>query len=406
VSDLSLAVPVPRTASADALRRILFANVLSLLGDGLLLPFAALYFMAAFGFAAAAAALVLAAMTGSGVLLTAPAGALIDRLGARRATAAATLLQGVACASLAFTATLPAAVAAAVLFGAGRAVARPGVDAIIGELSEGAERTAAFAALNVAINVGFGAGAALGGLIASFGTGGLRWLFLLDAASYLVFAVVVHAAPDVRVEGRTASTGGYRAVLGDRSFLLVLAIAVTGFVALTQIDVAFSLFTVATLGLPVGIVGLAGLANTLAVIALQGPIVRRTAGQPRTRLLAFGAAGLAGCWCLAGLAEVLPGGTLPSAALIAALGTMGVAETMLVPVVFGLANDLAPDDLRGRYNGLLWGAVGSAFAIGPLAGGSLVGAGLAPVWLAGLLLCAAATAALTRPLGRSLGELC
>jgi MFS family permease len=392
----SIAVQLPQFAPSNrgAVRRILAGNLVSLVGDGMLLPFAALYFVLQHDFRPAQAALVLAAMLGSSVLLTVPGGAVLDRLGVRRATTAATLVQGVACFALALAATVPAALAAALLYGAGRAVARPGVDAVVSDLTEGLDRTRTFAWLNMATNLGLGAGAALGGAVASFGGGGLRLLFVVDAVSYVLFAAVLQGAPDVTVDGHAPAHGGYRAVVRDRRFLRVLAIAFVGFVALTQIDVSFSLFTVSTVGLPVGIVGLAGLANTLAVIAFQAPIVRVTGRFPRSRLVVLGAAGLALCWALTGLAAVLPGSVLPAAALIAALGTMGLAETLLVPVVFTMANELAPAELRGRYNGALWAVVGAAFAAGPLAGGALVGAHLAALWLALLVACAGATAAL------------
>lgn len=396
----SIAVQLPPLARTHqgAVRRILAGNLVSLVGDGMLLPFAALYFVREHDFRPAQAALVLAAMLGSSVLLTVPGGAVLDRLGVRRATMAATLVQGVACFALAFAATVPAALAAALLYGAGRAVARPGVDAVVSDLTEGADRTRTFAWLNMATNIGLGAGAALGGAVASVGGGGLRLLFVVDAVSYVLFAAVLQGAPDVATEERAATHGGYRAVLRDRAFLRVLAIAFVAFVALTQIDVSFSLFTVSTVGLPVSIVGLAGLANTLAVIVFQEPIVRVTGRFRRSHLVALAAAGLTLCWGLTGLAAVLPGSVLPAASLIAALGMMGLAETLLVPIVFTLANELAPAELRGRYNGALWAVTGAAFAAGPLAGGALVGAHLAALWLALLVGCAAATAGLARRL--------
>ena len=395
MSELSLPVPFPRTA--DPVSRILAGNVVSLLGDGMLLPFAALYFMHAFDFSPAGAALVLAAMMGGSVVLTAPGGVLLDRFGTVGATAAATVLQGIACIGLAFSSHLTAAVAMALVFAAGRAVARPGVDAVIGQLTEGREQTKAFATLNIAVNVGLGAGAALGGAVATLGTGALRWLFFFDALSYLVFAVVLSGAPATEVTHERAR-GGYASVLRDRVFLRLLAIAFVGFIGLTQIDAAFPLFTVSTVGLPIGIVGIAGLANTLAVIAFQHQVTRRTAGIPRSRLIAVGAAGLVLCWLLLALATALPGTILPAIAVVCALATMGLGETALIPVVFGMANELATDALRGRYNGLLWATVGAAFAAGPLAGGALVGAGLAWIWLAALIACAGAAALLGRRL--------
>jgi MFS family permease len=396
VSELSIALPLPRSSSPNAVRRILAGNALSLLGDGLLLPFAALYFVRTYGFSAAAAGLVLTVMAGSAAVLTVPAGVVLDRLGARRATVGATVLQGVACVLLPFGGTLAAALGAAALFGAGRAVARPGVDAVLGELTEGEDGTAAFAAMNVAINVGFGAGAAIGGLLAGLDGGALRWLFVLDAATYLLFAVVLRGAPEVAVRS-TERHGGYRDVLRDRTFLVVLAVGFLAFLALTQIDVGFSLFTVGVAHVSVGVVGAAGFANTLAVVAFQGLAVRRTAALSRRRVLALGGAALAACWALVALGAV--GGIAGAAALVAALAAMGIGETLLMPVIFGLANTLAPQALRGRYNAALWAAFGAAFAIGPVGGGALIGAHLAWLWLALLGAAAVGLAALARGLG-------
>lgn len=396
MSELTVAVPLPRSAPHDAVRRILAGNALSLLGDGLLFPFAALYFVRTYGFSAAAAGLVLTVMAGSAAVLTVPAGAVLDRLGARRATIAATVVQGVACLLLPFGGTFAAALGAAAVFGAGRAVARPGVDAILGELTEGRDGTAAFAAMNVAINVGFGAGAAVGGLLAGLDGGALRWLFVLDAVTYLLFAVVLRGAPEAAAPAVERS-GGYLEVLRDGRFLAVLAVGFLAFLALTQIDVGFSLFTVGVAHVSVAVVGAAGLANTLAVIAFQGIAVRRTAGMARSRVIALGGLALGACWALVGLGAI--GGIAGGVALVAALAAMGVAETLLVPVVFGLANALAPAALRGRYNAALWAAFGAAFAVGPVGGGALVGAHLAWLWLALLGAAAAALAVAARHVG-------
>lgn len=395
MSELSIALPLPRSAPRSAVRRILAGNALSLLGDGLLFPFTALFFVHTYGFSAAAAGLVLAVMTGTAAVLTVPAGTVLDRLGARRATVAATAVQGIACLLLPFGGTFASALAAAVLFGAARAVARPGVDAVVGSLTEGEDGTSTFAAMNVAINVGFGAGAALGGLLAGLDSGALRWLFVLDAVTYLLFAVVLRGAPEV--EAHTADRrGGYLDVLRDRAFLAVLVVGFLAFLALAQVDVGFSLFTVDVAHVSVGVVGLAGLANALAVIAFQGIVVRRTAGVPRRRVLALGGGALAACWGLVALGSV--GGPAGAAALIAGLAAMGIGETLIVPVVFGLANALAPAALRGRYNAALWGAFAAAFGLAPV-GGALVGAHLPWLWLGLLGVAALGLAGVARRVG-------
>jgi MFS family permease len=396
----SPAVALPRPASGNAVRRILTANAVSVLGDGVLLPFAAIYFVGVCGFSAAAAGLVIAAMMGSGVVLTAPAGALLDRLGARNAAIGATLAQAAGCVALGFATTLPAALAAGALYGAGRAVARPGLDALIGALSDAAQRTSAFAALNLATNIGFGAGAALGGLLAGIDGEALRWLFVVDAASFAVFAIALAGAPETPVDRR--DSGGYRTVLRDRAFVMVAALGLVVFLGLTQLDVGFALFSVSVVHVSLAVVGIAGLANTVAVVALQTPMIRWTQTVRRTRCVAAGVAGLAACWALLAAAAVVPGAMLPAIALVAALTLMGAAETVLLPIIFALVNDLAPDELRGRYNAAIWTVGSSAFAVSPLLGGALIGAHLAALWLVLLVACAAAGVALARMLERTL----
>lgn len=403
MSELAIALPAPRVDPARALRRILAGNALSLLGDGLLLPFAAVYFVRAAGFTAAEAGLVLAIMMGASVVLTVPAGIVLDRFGAKRATIVATAAQALSCLALGFAGSFGAALTVATVFGASRAVARPGLDALIGDLTEEGGATEAFAGLNFALNVGFGAGAALGGLLAGV-AGVSRWPFVLDAVSYVLFAAVLAGAPAVvrAASSRGAEGGGYRAVLGDRTFLLLLGVGFLVFVGMTQVDVAFPLYTVSVVHLPVGVMGAAALANTIAVVVLQPLVTRRTATIARSRLVVAGAAAFGVCWLLTAAGALLPGRVAPAVALVAALAAMGAAETLLIPVVFGLVNGLAPAELRGRYNGLLWAVVGAAFVAGPLGGGALIGAGQPGLWIVLLLACAAGAAALAEPLRRAL----
>jgi MFS family permease len=122
----------------------------------------------------------------------------------------------------------------------------------------------------------------------------------------------------------------------------------------------------------------------------------------RWRVVTLRGVGLDVCWVLPVLAAVLAGSVLPAASLIAALATMGLAETLFVPVVFTLVNELAPAELRGRYNGAVWAVTGAAFAAGPLAGGWLVGAHLASAWLALLVAAAAAVVVLATRLSPEL----
>ena len=66
-------------------------------------------------------------------------------------------------------------------------------------------------------------------------------------------------------------------------------------------------------------------------------------------------------------------------------------ETLLQPTIPAITNDLADDELRGRYNALSSGAFQSAAIIAPPIAGFLIGHGLATLYIAimvvGTLLC-------------------
>ena len=78
--------------------------------------------------------------------------------------------------------------------------------------------------------------------------------------------------------------------------------------------------------------------------------------------------------------------------LCLALGVFGIGETFLAPSQAALVNDLAPDDLRGRYNGLYTLAWTTGFLIGPAVAASALAAGKAGALFAGLILACAIAA--------------
>lgn len=64
---------------------------------------------------------------------------------------------------------------------------------------------------------------------------------------------------------------------------------------------------------------------------------------------------------------------------------LGLGETALAPTMPALVNDLAPERLRGRYNGALALAWTSGFIAGPLLAGPALAAGLGDALLATLI---------------------
>jgi MFS family permease len=95
-------------------------------------------------------------------------------------------------------------------------------------------------------------------------------------------------------------------------------------------------------------------------------------------------------------------GVASSIALAVSLGVFGLGETLFSPVAGGLPNDLAPDDLRGRYNALSATAWSVAGFVGPPLAGALLGSAIPTLWVLVVVIGMGVTAVGAIVLGRFL----
>jgi MFS family permease len=72
-------------------------------------------------------------------------------------------------------------------------------------------------------------------------------------------------------------------------------------------------------------------------------------------------------------------------AFAAAMVVFAFGETMLSPALSPMVNDLAPDRLRGRYNGLFTLAWTTGFMVGPAVAGVVLGTGAPGLLFLGLI---------------------
>jgi MFS family permease len=359
---------------------------INMLGYGAVLPFEIIYLHDGRGFSLGLAGVVVGLLAGAAVVTTTLAGALIDRIGVRAVAAGAGLALAAGYGGLAFVTTPAAALAASALAGIGNGAMNPSQSALFASLATPDVRHRAIAVSRVAVNLGIGLGAAIGGVVAGFGLAGFIALFLANAATYVVYVSLLLAA--VGAQTRPAPTpGGYRAVVRDRAFV---HLALTN-VALIAVGWGVLAWLVAPyadqLGIARHLIGLLLLANAATVVFAQVPIVRAAEGRSRVGALTLGA----GLWTSACLLVVAAGelGTDAGfAALIAAAVMIGVGECLYATAFGPLVADLAPAALRGRYmaaSALSWWL---GLALAPTIGGRLL-AESAP-----LALCSAAALSL------------
>ena len=90
-------------------------------------------------------------------------------------------------------------------------------------------------------------------------------------------------------------------------------------------------------------------------------------------------------WLLLGASGTIPG-TLGATLLVAACASVfAIGETLMQPTLPAIVNDLAPDELRGRYNGLTATAFQFGAICAPIAAGLLIDRDLGTTFIGVLL---------------------
>ncbi len=134
------------------------------LGTGLVLPFGFIYLNEVRGFTIETAGSLLAVPAIVGMAVVGPAGALIDRLGARRIILAGMTAQMLGNVLLAFSTTPVMAAVALGLLGAAGGIFWPGFNAMIGAVVPSAIRQRYFGINFTLVNLGIGIGGLLAGV--------------------------------------------------------------------------------------------------------------------------------------------------------------------------------------------------------------------------------------------------
>ena len=277
-------------------------------------------------------------------------------MGSRWTAVVALLALGAGFAGLAFAETPAQALVAAAAAGIGNGALQPSQSALVASLVSSDLRHRATAVSRVASNLGIGIGAVIGGVIAAHGLSGFVVLFLINAVTYWLYALVLVVG--VREDPRPERLpGGYRVVLRDRPFLRLALINVdviaVGWGVFSWIVPAYALDSV---GVSTRVIGLMVLANAITVVLAQLPVAKAAEGRRRGATMAAGALTfVVACGLVLG-ADAL-GLPIAAAALLAAAVIVGIGECLHTTVLMPLVADLAPAALRGRYmavTGLSW----------------------------------------------------
>jgi len=379
---------------------------LNYVGTGMFVPFLLIYLHNVRGFGLQTAGLVSAVYAGVGMVVALGTGPAVDRVGARRITAVSLVLLALGLGAMPLVHQPWEAFAFVGVAGIGRGLFWPGYSTLLIAVTPPAAREGSYAVQRVTSNIGFGLGGLAAGLIVSTGDPStFTLIFVLNAASYLLFLV---ALAFVREPKRTepvdepTSAGGYAVVLRDRAF--IGAIALAGLFAafgIAQLNSMLPVYAASDVGVSERGIGLIFLFNTLAILILQLPVAKLLQGRRRVAALASTGLIWAAAWLLA-LAAGLWFGVLAATALLIAVGVVFAVGECLVGVVQGpLVADLAPERLRGRYTALWLTSLQLGFTLGPALGGLLLAHSATLLWLVSAGVCVACSVAAVF-LGRAL----
>ena len=368
-------------------RKIIFGICLNAIGGGMTLSLLLVYLHDMRGFTNTFGGLLLAYGSLVSIIASSPMGALVDRIGPKKVIIGGLLLNSAAAFSLSQVQThFQAIIVMTGLNIAGQAI-WPSQSVILTRLTPERDRSKIFGFNFMLLNLGLGVGGLLSSLIIQRGDLlSFQIMYWVDAGTFLLYLLIVltlrgeHVNKYIPKENEP-KTGSYRDLFEIKP-LMFLGIA--GIILFTfgygTIQAGIPVFATQFLGLSPKWLGIIFGVNTLSIVIFQ-PLVMRVIDK-YSKYAALIAVGLvwALSWVFVGIAPYLPlfasGIALSLSQFIFAVG-----EMIQAPTIPTLANELAPEHIRGRANSwmsLQWSVSG---VLGPAITGLMLGADLATAWL-------------------------
>jgi MFS family permease len=305
-------------------------------------------------------------------------GAVADRIGRRSTivtsmfgTAAFTLL-------IPFCGNVYLIIGLAVVIGFFSQLYRPAGGAILVDTVEPEQRVTAFGLLRLAINLGMSIGAVIGGVLSGLD---YNYLFIGNAVALALFGILAMALlPETKPVVEPAPPGTepapalkYRQVFADRSLQLYLLAILAATYVYTQTTATLPL-RVHDLHLSNSFYGVLLSINAVMCVLIELPLIKFTGHRNPGRVLAVGMVLLAAGVGLTGLAS-------NQVALVLTVVVWTFAEMIYTPVATTYPGLLAPEHLRGRYQGAEGIAITLAQTIGPSLGGLLYSVSQSAHWI-------------------------
>jgi predicted MFS family arabinose efflux permease len=260
--------------------------------------------------------------------------------------------------------------AIAIVYIAGRSMAtttRSVVSAMVADFTSKERLTEAYGIVRIGANIGWAAGPAIGGFLATFWP--YAWLFGIPALTCGIVYLLVFFFIRESSYG-TSNRVSFRSILptaDDRAFLVFAVLSLLVFIVAGQLGSTLSIFAVDRVGFSTAQYGLLLTLNGLIVIFFQYPMTLALKRIAKFRALMLGS-------LLYGLGYLSLGWITQFGWALGAMAIITTGEIISSPVQLSVIGELAPQDQRGRYMGLFGLSETTGVAIGPLLGGILLDA--------------------------------
>jgi MFS family permease len=344
---------------------VLFAGTLVNRTGGFVLVFLVIYLTEVRALTPAEAGTIISAYglgaIGGGLL----GGAFSDRIGRRPTLVGSLVGGGASMLMLGLVTQTTGITGAALVTGLLYEMYRPVVSATVADVVISEDRPRAYGLIYWAVNVGASIAPLFGGFIAARS---YPALFAVDGATTALYGIILWAAlPETRPSGSPddhATGGAGGVILRDYAFLAVCLLTMTFSAIFFQSFVALPIDMRAH-GISLSQFGRLMALNGVLIVLLQpfaGELIRN-----RSRPSVLAVASL-----LLGIGFGLNAwiGSALGYAVSISIWTLG--EILFAPAAPSLVADLAPPQLRGRYQGTFAMAFTAAFAVAPAVGGYLI----------------------------------
>jgi MFS family permease len=358
---------------------IVGANFVDRIGGALIFPFFALYITKHFQVGMTEVGVMFALFSISDMFGHMIGGALTDYLGRKGMIIFGLVVSAITTLGMGLVDKLIWFYVLGIVAGLFAEASGPAHQAMLVDILPEKKRADGFGIMRVAANLAVAIGPAIGGFIATYS---YLVLFAADTVTSLITALIVartiketrpKAKETEEKEGFKETFIGYRKVLTDRKFMAFLMVSTIATIVYTQMYGTLSVFLRDVHGVPEAGYGWLMTLNAGMVVLFQFMITRKISDKPPMLILALGSAlyvigfGMYGFISLYGL-------------FMLAMVIITIGEMVVIPVAQAYVGKAAPEDMRGRYSGVMGFSWMIPWMVGPLLAGLIMDNG-DPNWV-------------------------